>query len=80
MGIAGGVDNMKIGWYCGKDDWAFKHLTEHLVSEMDDMHHENNKTGDVQIFMHVGQMSKKSKDELSKSIIHLDGNRWWSGE
>jgi len=41
---------MKIGWYCGKDDWAFKHLTEHLVSEMDDMHHENNKTGDVQIF------------------------------
>lgn len=71
---------MKIGWYCGNDDWAYKHLTQHLIDELNDMEHVENKDGDCVIALYIEQLVRKSFPQLSKTILHLDGNRWWQGQ
>lgn len=70
---------MKIGWYCGKDDWAFQHVTEQLEAALPECQHVRNVSGDVSVFFVPEGLAKKKDALLNESIIRLGGNRWWSG-
>lgn len=74
---------MRIGWFCGVQDWAFKNLAEHLVTEMKDDVHFFNAIGDVNVLMSADQLKmsnkrlvKKYTGHLDNTILHLDGHRW----
>ena len=65
---------MKLGWYVGIQDWAFKNLVEHLVVEMKDFDHIFNRSGNVNVLLSPEQLY--FIESLDNVILHLDGNRW----
>lgn len=69
---------MKIGWYCGEDDWAFRHVTEHLEAALEEYQHVRNKSGDISMIFAMETLAEASDSLLQGSIGRLGGNRWYT--
>ena len=66
---------MKINWKIGVQNWAYKNLVSHLINAMPGYEHvKNEKHGDVDFLVAVDQL--KTREVNSKTILHIDGNRW----
>ena len=68
------MDKLKIGWFIGRHDWAYKNLAGHLQKALPDFNHIENTAGDINTLFAVEQLNG---DLNSKTILHLDGNRWY---
>ena len=67
---------MKINWMIGIQNWAYKNLVSHLIKAMPKITHTtNDKDGDVTFLVAVDQLKTIKAD--SKTILHMDGNRWY---
>ena len=63
-----------IGWFCGIQQWSFRHLVMHLVEAMPEYDHKINEIGDITILLAMDQFAFCDGDKTI--ILHLDGNRW----
>jgi hypothetical protein len=67
---------MKINWKTGTQKWAFKNLVSHLIGAMPNHEHiENAKDGDITFLVSAEQIP--INEITSKTIFHLDSNRWY---
>ena len=69
---------MRINWVSKQIDWAYKNLCDHLIKKMPNHKHTfNAKNGDVNFVVSQGYLRLT---DLSKSVLHLDSNRWYEDE
>jgi len=68
---------MKINWITGVQNWAYKNLVSHLIKAMPGHEHITNDRdgGDADFLVAVDQL--KTREVNSKTILHIDGNRWY---
>ena len=69
---------MIINWLIGKQNWAFKNLTSHLMKVMPNHKHiVNGKTNEEDVKFLVSMEQLKEHEIDNKTILHMDGNRWY---
>ncbi len=66
---------MIIGWHVGYDNWAFENLVSHLIKALPQFEHKLNSEGDINVLLTPLQLKEFKVD--SKTILHVDGNRWY---
>lgn len=73
---------VKIGWKTDGEAWAFMSLVSHLMKEMTEVEHttEDVEDADIPVYLYPAALSKAPDKTKEIAILHLDGNRWWSGE
>lgn len=73
---------MKIGWKTDGEAWAFMSLVSHLMKEMSEVGHttEDVEKADIPVYLFPSALLKAPDNTKKIAILHLDGNRWWSGE
>jgi len=64
-----------VGWYIGVDDWAFKNLAKHIISELPEFDHVFNEPSNVNILFDPNQFRYFDPD--FSTMLRLDGNRWY---
>jgi len=69
---------MKINWITGAQEWAYKYLVKHIVSKMSKHQHvfnQEQKSNEITFLVAPTQLPKYQAN--SKTILHIDGNRWY---
>lgn len=67
-----------IGWHTGTDGWAFTNLVNHLIKALPDFEHRISTDGDINVLLYPDQFRRKPGSR--KTILHLDGNRWYENQ
>jgi glucan phosphoethanolaminetransferase (alkaline phosphatase superfamily) len=69
---------MKVNWIIGNQDWAYKNFSEHIIKTMNyniNVINERDNQSDVELLVDCKQLLKNKNN--SKTILHIDGNRWY---
>jgi len=71
---------MKINWITGVQKWAYNNLVSHLINAIKTEEHKKNDTSpaDINVLVTVSQL--KNHKASKKTILHIDGNRWYENE
>lgn len=70
-------EKTSVAWMQGSQDWAFKHLCEHLRPELPDCEHRINSDSGANVRFLVCP-SQLAKFPDKKNIVqHIDSNRWY---
>lgn len=69
---------MKISWITGFQDWAYNNMVLHLIKALPNLGHaKNEESGDVSVLVCVNQLKNVKTENYKKTILHIDGNRWY---
>ena len=69
---------IKINWKFGSEAWAFRNLCKHLQKKIKTFLHIDNSGDDsdsIAFLVSPAQLKKERAD--SKTILHIDSNRWY---
>lgn len=65
---------MKIGWFYGKNDWAYRYHCKLLMENMPEIEHNENEAGEVNIVMTLHQLTRE-RVEPTKTVFRFGGSR-----
>jgi hypothetical protein len=68
---------MRIAWMQGKQEWAFKHLCEHLRRAMPKHEHAINEPRGADAVFYVCPSQLDYLPDRKNAIQHIDSNRWY---
>ena len=68
---------MRIAWMQGKQEWAFKHLCEHLRKALPKHTHAINEPRGADVSFRVCPFQLDTVADKRNTIQHIDSNRWY---